>query len=328
MPNSDSDYRDGNFPGPYKFSATYGLWMQLRAQVAERLKTDAEKIWFFFLAGHIGDHVSGLTVVGAFKQLRGDPPIAVISSGPPDLHDLFAHCANLFVSPCPDLMALLPMTRFAPGYPYIVEPHLYADGRLLDLFPICTLNDLVRYHLRVPMGTPLVPPRIPASARTAAEQAFARYGLAPGRTVLFAPYSNSMPRMSIEWWEAAADYLKQRGFIPVTNTPNHFGAVKTEAPVPGTIGVDLPLLQIIPFVERAGHFLAPAQGLCDLVAFANAKLKIIFTPVHFVDGLRPEDGASPTGGYSLVRNFSPACCQEYSLATDTPFDPKILDGWL
>jgi hypothetical protein len=29
-----------------------------------------------------------------------------------------------------------------------------------------------------------------------------------------------------------------------------------------------------------------------------------------------------------VRNFSPVCCQEYSLATDAPFDPAILEGWL
>lgn len=327
MSSHDSDYRDGNYPGPYKFSATYHNWQQTRAQVAEALQTDAGKIWFFYLPGHIGDHVSALTLIGAFKQQRGNPPIAVVHSGPKDLEALFAHCADVFASPTPDLLSLLPLTRFAPGYPFIVEPHCYADGRLLDLFPVCTVNDLVRFQLRLPMHTKLVPPQPPALARINAAQAFARHGLALGRTVLLAPYSNSMPRLPVDWWAAAADYIKSRGFLAVTNTPNHFGHVKSEPPVPGTVGVDLPLVELIPFLECAGHLLAPAQGLCDLLAFANAKLKILFTPMYFFDGMRPEDGPSPTGGYSLQRNYAPLACQEYSLTLEAPFDPAILEGW-
>jgi hypothetical protein len=334
---TSDDYRDGNYPGVYRHSSTYRAWMPLRAQIAEALKLEPEKIWYFFLAGHIGDHVSGLTLIGAFKQRRGNPPVAIISAGPRDLHALFAHCADLFADvppsnpgephPLARLAELHPLGRFAPGYPIIAEPHFYGDGRLLDLFPVCCFMDVFRFYLRLPKDTPLVPPIVPVAARAAADQAFARAGLPSGRTVLLAPFSNSAPRMPVAWWAAAAEHLKQRGLVPVTNVPNHFGHVRQEAPIPGTIPIDIPLLQVIPFVERAGHFMAVVQGLCDLVSFAKARLKIIYTPCHFLDGLKPEDGGSSTGGYSLVRNFGPAMCDQYDLPTDVPFDPAVLDGW-
>lgn len=322
------DYRDGTYPGVYRLSGTYHQWMGLRAHVGDALKLDPAHIWFFFLGGHIGDHVSGLTLIGAFKRHRNNPPIAVIGTGPSDLNVLFEHCANVFAGPLPiDLGALHPLTRFAPGFPFIAEPHFYGDGRLLDLFPVCSFMDLFRFHMRLPMGTPLVAPIVPPAARAAAEDTFARAGLAPGRTVLLAPFSNSAPRMPVAWWVECADQLKKRGLIPVTNVPNHYGRVRQEEPIPGTMPIDVPLLQVIPFVERAGHFMAIVQGLCDLVSFAQAKTKIIYTPCHFLDGIKPEDGGSSTGGYSLTRNFSPVACDQYDLATDAPFDPAVLDGW-
>ncbi|MBI3513243.1 MAG: hypothetical protein HY060_04150 [Proteobacteria bacterium] len=323
------DFRDGNYPGLYRLGSTYQHWMGVRGQIGDLLKLDPAHIWCFFLGGHIGDHVSGLTLIGAFKRLRNNPPIAVISTGPPDLHVLFEHCANAFVGSSPwDLTTLYPLTRFQPGFPFIAEPHFYADGRLLDLFPACTFNDLMRFTLRLPMHTPLVPPIVPAAARDLADRLFATYGLAPDRTVLLAPYSNSAPRMPVAWWAEAADYMKQHGLLPVTNVPNHYGIVKREEPIPGTIGVDVPLLQIIPFIERAGFFMASAQGLCDLASFTRARLKIIQTPAHFIDGIAPEAGGSAAGGYSVVRNFAPADCHEFDLRTDAPFDRSVLHGWL
>ena len=327
---ADDDPRDGNYPGMYRYSEGYTVWMQMRAFIAETLKIEPQKIWYFYLAGHIGDQVSALTAIGAFKKRRGNPPVAAITDGPPDLATLFSHCVDMFCKPAQSdfLAPVMPLQRFAPGYPIIVEPHFFGDGRLLDLFPACTFNDLVRFILRLPMGTPLVPPIVPAAAREQADRVFAAYGLPPGRTVLLAPFSNSAPRMPVRWWAEAADFMKKRGLIPVTNVPNHYGAVKREDAIPGTIGVDVLLLQVIPFLERAGHFLASVQGLCDLVSFASAKLKIIYTPAHFVDGIRPEDGGSPTGGYSLVRNYAPTFCDQLELTPDMPFDPAVLQGWV
>ncbi len=144
-----------------------------------------------------------------------------------------------------------------------------------------------------------------------------------------APYANTAPRLPVAWWADAAGELKRRGFVPVTNCPNHYGKVKREEPIPGTIGVDVPLLQVIPFVERAGHFMATAQGLCDLMSFARAKLKILQTPATFIDGVGPATGASSTGGYSVKRNYAPPACDEYDIASlDAPFDPALLAGWV
>jgi hypothetical protein len=327
---ADDDLRDGNYPGRYRFSSGYYEWVSLRNFIAEAMKIDIDKIWCFFLAGHIGDQVSALCLTGAFKRHRGNPPVAVITDGPSDLSVLFGHCAELFCGPSsPDCLSrVLPLQRFAPGCPVILEPHFHGDGRLVDLFPACTFMDLMRFILRLPMRTPAVPPQIPEWARVAADLLFASYGLAPGRTVLLAPYSNSAPRMPVGWWTDAADHLKRCGFVPVTNVPNHYGKVKREEPIPGTLAVDVPLVQVIPFVERAGHLLATSQGLCDLLSFASAKLKIIQTPAHFIDGIAPEVGGSAAGSYSLKRNYAPAACDERDLSTDAPFDPALLEGWI
>ncbi|MBI3513414.1 MAG: hypothetical protein HY060_05020 [Proteobacteria bacterium] len=326
---TDDDLRYGNYPGRYRHSSGYHEWLSLRAFIAETMKIEVDKIWYFFLSGHIGDHVSALCLAGAFKQVRGNPPIAIVTDGPTDLTVLFGHCADRFFRPSsPDCLSrMMPLQRFAPGYPFFLEPHFQDDGRLLDLFPACTFMDLMRFILRLPMHTPVLPPQVPVQARVAADQLFTSYELPPGRTVLLAPYSNSAPRMSAAWWIDAAAHLKRQGFVPVTNVPNHYGAVKREEPIAGTLAVDVPLVQLLPFVERAGHFLATVQGLCDLVAFARAKLKIIQTPARFVDGLTPEAGPSASGGYSVKRNYAPAACDEYDLDTDAPFDPALLASW-
>jgi hypothetical protein len=326
---TDDDLRDGNYPGRYRYSSGFFEWRSIRNFAADALKVDADKIWFFFLCGHIGDHVSALSLIGAFKRHRGNPPIALISDGPEDLGTLFGHAADLICRPpSPDCVSrILPLQRFAPGHPIIAEPHYHGDGRLCDLFPACTFMDLMRFILRLPMGTPPVTPQIPAAARVAADRLFESHGLPPGRTVLLAPYCNSAPRMNPDWWRDAADHLTRRGFAPVTNTPNHYGKVKREEPVPGTIGVDMPLVQVIPFVERAGHVLASAQGLCDVMAFARTRLKVIQTPAQFIDDITPQAGASSTGGYSVRRNYAPVACDEYDLAADSRFDPALLADW-
>ncbi len=199
---TDDDLRYGNYPGRYQYSTGYHEWVTLRGFIAETMKLDIDKIWCFFLAGHIGDHVAALCLAGAFKQVRGNPPVAIITDGPPDLTVLFGHRVDRFFRPgSPDsLSRMMPLQRFAPGYPFFLQPHVQEDGRLLDLFPACTFMDLMRFILRLPMRTPAVPPEVPITARIEAVHLFTSYDLPPGRTVLLAPYSNSAPRMPVAWW--------------------------------------------------------------------------------------------------------------------------------
>lgn len=104
------------------------------------------------------------------------------------------------------------------------------------------------------------------------ERIFRKYKLKAGKTVLLAPYANSLNGISIEFWEQLVVSLNERGYSVCTNS---FGL--NEPPIKGTCGVAVSYNDLIEFAERAGTIICLRSGLCDIVSSAKCR-KIILYP--------------------------------------------------
>lgn len=97
-------------------------------------------------------------------------------------------------------------------------------------------------------------------------------GLVKGKTVIFAPYANTVSNVDVNIWEELALKLKASGYEVLTNSIG-----ETEPVIDGTIGISAPLEDMAEIVEYAGIFIGIRSGICDLVAGTRAK-KIILYP--------------------------------------------------
>ncbi|MCM1183102.1 MAG: hypothetical protein NC337_06995 [Roseburia sp.] len=95
--------------------------------------------------------------------------------------------------------------------------------------------------------------------------------LIKGKTVLIAPYSTGLKQYELpeKFWVELTFHLKERGYTVATN------CVGKEKCISGTVAMNIPYKQTVPFVERAGYFIGIRSGLCDILAGAYCK-KIIF----------------------------------------------------
>ena len=143
---------------------------------------------------------------------------------------------------------------------------------LLDLVGLNGTTFFDLYEYTVFGNQKIMPPRI--AEIPGAEKLFADLRLKPNRTVLLAPYSESIPKeMGMDIWALLAARLKERGYSVCTNiVPNK------EAAVPGTEGVFIPYGMLAPFLRLAGFFVSYRSGLCDIVAAVHGCKKIVVYP--------------------------------------------------
>lgn len=90
-------------------------------------------------------------------------------------------------------------------------------------------------------------------------------GLAQGRTVLLAPYANSVMPVAPSFWEDTADRCASQGYAVATVVHGD------EDAVPGTVGLEVEIADLLDVVEHAGTFIALRSGLCDIVHSARAR---------------------------------------------------------
>lgn len=99
-----------------------------------------------------------------------------------------------------------------------------------------------------------------------------KYHLIPGKTVLLAPYANSLNMLPMEFWIKLAKKLNNLGYRVCTNS---FG--KDEPIIEGTCGLALEYNDLIAFLEQAGAVISLRSGLSDCISSAKCK-KIILYP--------------------------------------------------
>ena len=91
-----------------------------------------------------------------------------------------------------------------------------------------------------------------------------------GKTVIIAPYANSVVQPPPEFWRKLVCEYTQQGLQVFTDV---FGNEKKLA---GTKPIMIPLKSLVRAVEFAGHFIGLRSGLCDIVSTANCRKTVVF----------------------------------------------------
>ena len=150
-------------------------------------------------------------------------------------------------------------------------------------------NSVDRYKHDVydlPLDTPFRNPIVKDISTEAKVRLNREYIIDKNRTVILAPYANSMRLMSPNFWLRLAAELNRRGFVVYTNV----GKSPTgmfEPPLQGTRPINVSLNEIFFLADKLRCFVSFRSGLCDLLAFANTHL-ICLRPqtVDFADDMK------------------------------------------
>lgn len=95
-------------------------------------------------------------------------------------------------------------------------------------------------------------------------------GIFENKTVVLAPYANTIEELPIQFWEILAHKLSDMKYHVLTNTTGG------QKPVRGTREIDIPLHQIGNYLDFAGYFISLRSGLCDVAGRSRCKQIIIF----------------------------------------------------
>lgn len=95
-------------------------------------------------------------------------------------------------------------------------------------------------------------------------------GMKKGRTVILAPYTNTLAELPYQFWELLVKRLVERKYYVFTNVVGDQKAIK------GSKGIEIPLNQVGNYLEFAGYFVALRSGLCDVVGRSRCRKIIIF----------------------------------------------------
>lgn len=91
-----------------------------------------------------------------------------------------------------------------------------------------------------------------------------------GKSVILAPYSYSIKRTSLRFWNQLVEKLNCEGYTVITNIQ------KGEEPLPNTIAYDGRLNEICELAQYCGCVVSNRSGLCDLMALLKIKLFVVY----------------------------------------------------
>lgn len=97
-------------------------------------------------------------------------------------------------------------------------------------------------------------------------------GLEENKTVILAPYSNTVTKVDKQIWIDLIEKYTNLGYTICTNCGG-----SEEHALPGTAEVRVSLTEMIPFCELCGTFIGLRSGICDVISSAKCK-KIIYYP--------------------------------------------------
>jgi hypothetical protein len=301
------------------------LWREIRRDAKQALGLhEFEPANFVIIKGGLGDQFCLATMLSQFRVAHGGRPLIVFSSPGAKWDMLFPDSADLFVHLEPQQFHQLEIcNRLFPDHPFSnFFPFLGALGNL------ASANEFLRFSLGLPKHVPACRPVIPPAVAASSLDLFHRLGGRPGRSVLVSPLSNSNPMAGHGWWQALVDALSASGFVVFENMTN-LAAARPEV-LAGAIPVELPLEQVIPFCEAAGHFIGIRSGLCDLLGYARARMKAIHVPRRYSKNSRYPlsvwyDAASSIG---VKSRFDSENWQDFDVDGDAAFNCDIIADWM
>lgn len=102
-------------------------------------------------------------------------------------------------------------------------------------------------------------------------------GIIKGKTVVLAPYANSVEELPIQFWELLVDKLLENNFCIFTNVTN------SEKPIKKTKAIKIPLSQIGNYLDYAGYFVSLRSGICDVAGQSMCKKIVLFIERKYIN---------------------------------------------
>lgn len=132
-----------------------------------------------------------------------------------------------------------------------------------------------KYYFKLEDGYQMIFPSI--WSETVEEKLLTEKGIVKKKTVVLAPYANSIEELPIQFWACLAEKLLVMNYYVLTNV------IGNQKPVKGTKGIEIPLNQIGNYLEYAGYFISLRSGLCDVAGQSLCKKIVIFRDREFSD---------------------------------------------
>ena len=104
---------------------------------------------------------------------------------------------------------------------------------------------------------------------------FNEYKLKEGKTVLLAPWSNTLFNLPEWFWVDLSEKLKEKGYTVCTNC---FG---DEEPIEGTEKIEIPYKKLKSFSEMAGYLVMIRSGFCEVVSSLDVHKIVLYQPNMF-----------------------------------------------
>ena len=123
----------------------------------------------------------------------------------------------------------------------------------------------------LPLDTPLHYPIVKDVSDEIKSELRQKYELDKARTVILMPYANSLPLMSINFWQQCVQSLLQRGYRLYTNVGRRPNGT-FEQPLPGTLPLDVGLNEIFYVAGQVKCIVGYRSGLFDLLVFSKGNL--------------------------------------------------------
>ena len=301
-------------------------WREIRLGAKSQLGVAQDTpVNFLTMGVGLGDQYIFVELLAAYKRLHPDIPLVVVSSLAEKWRTLYDGAADLFMPlDNESIFRLAGSNRMFPDHPY--SPFFPWIGSLLNFYD---LRQLSKFQLGLPQNAVAEGPKVPVALRQQAERMFHELGGKPGRSVLISNKSNSNPNMPDSWWLALIGSLQAAGFTLFQNTLNPRNPNPGDR-LPGTIPVDVPIEQVIPFCEAAGFFIGMRSGLCDLLGTARVRSKAVYVKKRYPrsDRYPVSLWADGQSGTSLKRTYGNPLCDDISVAGDAEFDPSLLADWI
>lgn len=158
------------------------------------------------------------------------------------------------------------IAAFGGGYTF----HLWITWLLMGYKGLSQTDFYLYYGFGLPKSAR---PEAPVFNQDAEEidRIFKSNRLIKGKTALISPYSSGNGELPHHFWDVIVKELLDKGFTVCTNCAGN------EKPLKDTVKLNLKYEDSVPFLNKAGYFLAIRSGLCDIVSSAACKKMVVHT---------------------------------------------------
>lgn len=221
----------------------------------------------------LGDVYWAMSYLEAYLEYHEISSYAVIVVGDVcrQVTSLFGIC-KVSVLPQKEMDSLLQAIIFTHEENAIVvqHDHLYTDVSLKMLHH--HLYPLTDYFRDVVYG---LPSNAVATVPAYGKEFSGKDRMPKGKSLILAPYANSIVEAPLSFWETMAKKYKEDGFTVYTNV------LPEQSPVIGTDPLEIPIEEMRSAVEWAGYFASIRSGLCDVLHETCCEKRVVYPDYLF-----------------------------------------------